>query len=127
MVSDSAQALLLSLITHQVTPWQSVCREPESGCGAQPVSTMLFSAVLQPMWWCCRSPGPVVPLQNNSLYWMAALARDPTPAAARLWLPAAKLRLQPDGSVLQRAEMDRFLLRCFRDFASADELYKKGG
>lgn len=28
--------------------------------------------------------------------------------------------------VLPRPEIDTFLLRCFRDFASADALYKKG-
>ena len=128
MVSDSAQALFLSLITHQVTPWQSVCHSPAvAGFGAKEVSAMLFSGVLQPMWWCCRGPGPVAPRKKNSLSWMVALVNDPTPAAAHLWLPAAALRIPCVTGELQRKALDRFLLRCFQDFASADELYKKGG
>lgn len=66
MVSDSAQALFLSLVTHQVTPWQSVCHPPAvAGHGAKEVSALLFSGVLQPMWWCCRGPGPVAPPQKE--------------------------------------------------------------
>lgn len=128
MVSDSAQALFLSLITHQVTPWQSVCHAPAvADLSAKALSARLFSGVLQPMWWCCRGPGPVAPCKRNSLSWMVALVNDPTPAAAHLWLPAAALRIPCVPGELQRKALDRFLLRCFQDFASADELYKKGG
>lgn len=130
MVSDSAQALFLSLMTQQVTPWQSVCQSPVSlGEHWQSVSFTLFSAVLQPMWWCCRGPIPMVSRRKNSLYWMTTLVQDPTPAAGLLWLPAVRLRIPAlCVSAGQPAEdMDSFLLRCFWDFASADELYKKGG
>lgn len=128
MVSDSAQALFLSLITHQVTPWQSVCHAPAvADLSAKALSALLFSGVLQPMWWCCRGPGPIAPCKRNSLSWMVALVNDPTPAAAHLWLPAAALRIPCVTGELQRKALDGFLLRCFQDFASADELYKKGG
>lgn len=128
MVSDSAQALFLSLITHQVTPWQSVCHAPAvADLSAKALSALLFSGVLQPMWWSCRGPGPIAPCKRNSLSWMVALVNDPTPAAAHLWLPAAALRIPRVTGELQRKALDRFLLCCFQDFASADELYKKGG
>jgi hypothetical protein len=45
MVSDSAQALFLSLITHQVTPWQSVCHSPAvAEHGAKEVSALRRAA-----------------------------------------------------------------------------------
>src|SRR5471032_1232633 len=126
--SDSAQALFLSLITHQVTPWQFVCHAPAvANLSAKELSALLFSDVLQPMWWCCRGPGPVAPVQKNSLSWMALLVMDPTPAAGHLCLSAAASRLPCVIGEPHRKAMDRFLLRCFQDFASADEFYKKGG
>jgi|SRR5471030_1844378 len=128
-ISYSANALFLSLMTRQVTPWQAVCQQPKiSGRSWADISNLLFSKILEPMWWCCRGPVPVTLVQKESLYWLAKLTQEPTPVAGRIWVAVVKSRYLMLPSIdCDSSELDAFLLRCFQDFSLIDEIYKKGG
>lgn len=128
-ISHSANALFLSLMTRQVTPWQAVCQPPMIlNWSWGDVSTVLFAKILEPMWWCCRGPEPVTVVQKESLYWLVKLVQEPTPVAGRIWVAAVKSRyLKLPAIDSDSSELDAFLLRCFQDFSSIDELYKNGG
>ena len=126
-LSITAKALYLALLTRQITPWQAVWRQPPAqGRAWQELSANLYSKILEPMWWCCRGPQPVTPLQKGSLFWLSRLTLEPTPVAGRLWLSAVKSRYQALTGADLLLDTDTFLLCCFWDFSSADELYKTG-
>lgn len=127
-ISISAQALFLSLLARQITPWQAVwCPPPVAAPEWQTLSTTLYSTILEPMWWVCRGPKPVTFLQKGSLAWLVRLTQDPTPAAGRLWVSSVKTRYQLQTGAPLLTDIDAFLLRCFLDFSSIEACYTTGG
>lgn len=125
--SGSAQALMMSLLTGQVMHWQRAWYPlPFPPAIWRNVSTILFSTMLEPVWWCCRCPEPAVTVRKNTLYWLAHLVQEPGPAAGKLWLDAVKVRYQMHTNSPFPADADPFLLQVFHDYVAIHDLYSKG-
>lgn len=125
--SPSAQALMMSLLTGQAVHWQRAW-------GAQPfvtsnwrtVSSVMFSKILEPVWWCCRCPEPVVTVRRNTVYWLAHLVQEPGPVSDKLWVEAMKTRYQMQTNSTLGQDADAFLLQVFQDYVALYDLYRKG-
>ena len=118
----------MALLTRQITPWQEIFKPPRERENAwQTLSTTLYSKILEPMWWCCRGPRPVTLLEKDSLYWLCLLVQDPTPIATNLWVASVKFRYEKLTGKVLVSEVDKFLMGCFTDFASINQMYNTSG
>jgi len=125
--SGSAQALMMSLLTGQVLHWQRAWYPlPFTSPVWRTVSTVLFSKILEPVWWCCRCPEPVVTIRKNTVYWLAHLVQEPGPAADKLWIEAVKIRYQMQTNSVLGPDADPFLLQVFQDYVALYDLYSRG-
>ncbi|RJT46150.1 hypothetical protein [Rahnella woolbedingensis] len=127
-VSVSAQALLIALLTRQISAWQTLFCPPRGKEHVCPkISATFYNKILEPMWWCCRGPKPVTMLEKDSIYWLCVLAQEPTPVAFELWILSVKFRYQKLTGNLLTAEAEKFLLICFMDFAAINKMYISQG
>lgn len=127
-VSVSAQALLMAFLTRKISPWQSLYNPSmEYEQSGRTLSANLYNKILEPMWWCCRGPKPIAPIEKDSLYWLCLLVQDPTPSAGELWVSSAKFRYQKQTGSSLFPENDKFLIVCFMDFASINKMYNTRG
>ncbi|MFU2319038.1 hypothetical protein [Rahnella sp. PCH160] len=125
--SPSAQALMMSLLTGQAVHWQRAwATQPFAAQAWRTVSTMMFSKILEPVWWCCRCPDPVVTVRKNTVYWLAYLVQEPGPASEKLWVDAVKARYQMQTNSALGHDADAFLLQVFQDYVVLYDLYRKG-
>ncbi|CAH0252135.1 hypothetical protein SRABI106_02635 [Rahnella aquatilis] len=125
--SGSAQALMMSLLTGQATHWQRAWVPlPLTSSVWQSVSGVLFAKILQPVWWCCRCPEPVVTVKKNTVYWLAHLVQEPGPAADKLWIDAVRTRYQMQTNSILPPEKDAILSQVFQDYVTLYEFYRKG-
>ncbi|WP_232777001.1 hypothetical protein [Rahnella sp. AA] len=125
--SGTAQALMMSLLTGQVMHWQRAWYpQPFTSAVWRSVSTVLFSKILEPVWWCCRCPEPVVTVRKNTVYWLAHLVQEPGPAADKLWIDAVKARYQMQTNSALGPDADPFLLQIFQDYVALYDLYSRG-
>lgn len=127
ILSPSAQALMMSLLTGQAVHWQSAWTPlPYTVQAWREVSSVMFSKILEPVWWSCRCPDPVVTVRRNTVYWLAHLVQEPGPAAEKLWSDAVKARYQMQTNSTLGHEADAFLMQVFQDYAALYDLYRKG-
>ncbi|AVF37951.1 hypothetical protein BV494_22655 (plasmid) [Rahnella sikkimica] len=118
---------MMSLLTGQVVHWQRAWVSlPFAAQTWLTVSSVMFSNVLEPVWWCCRCPDPVVTVRKNTVYWLANLVQEPGPAAEKLWVEAVKARYQMQTNSALGQDADAFLLQVFQDYVVLYDFYRKG-